>query len=68
MGMKGPVLTTSSVDEFATIINGEYFAAKKFNLSQAYGQAKYVGVNLCQEYTNQCKPKEYSAPCILRIF
>ncbi|MDQ6843813.1 MAG: short-chain dehydrogenase, partial [Bacteroidota bacterium] len=43
MGMKGPGLTTSSVDEFVTIINGKFFAGKKFNLPQAYGQAKYVG-------------------------
>ncbi len=43
MGMKGPGLTTSSEDEFVTIINGKFFAGKKFNLPQAYGQAKHVG-------------------------
>ena len=43
MGIKGPGLQTSSADEFATVINGNYFVGKKFNLTQAYGQAKYVG-------------------------
>ncbi len=43
MGMKGPELTTSSVEEFVSICNGSYFKNKKFNLPQAYGQVKYVG-------------------------
>jgi NAD(P)-dependent dehydrogenase (short-subunit alcohol dehydrogenase family) len=43
MGLKRPALKTSSVDEFASIINGKYFNDKKFNSLMAYGQVKYIG-------------------------
>lgn len=43
MGMKRPDLKTSSSDEFASIINGEYFSDKKFSSPLAYAQVKYIG-------------------------
>jgi len=43
MGLKKPALKTSSIDEFASIINGKYFADHKFSSLIAYGQVKYIG-------------------------
>ncbi len=43
MGIKKPSLKTSSVDEFASIIDGKFFVENKFKLSQAYSQVKYIG-------------------------
>ena len=43
LGMKRPALETSSADEFASLCDGSYFAAHKFNGALAYGQAKYIG-------------------------
>jgi NAD(P)-dependent dehydrogenase (short-subunit alcohol dehydrogenase family) len=40
MGMKAPVMKTSSEDEFAKVIDGSYF--EKFNGMQVYGYVKYV--------------------------
>lgn len=40
MGMKAPVMKTSSEDEFANVIDGSYF--EKFNGMQVYGYVKYV--------------------------
>ncbi len=55
MGMPAPNLKTSSVDEFATLINGQYFG-NKFDPMLAYGPAKYVGVmwmaSLSRKYPN----------------
>jgi len=42
MGMKRPALKTSSVDEFASIIDGSYFGGNADPMI-SYGPAKYVG-------------------------
>jgi len=41
MGMKRPNLKTSSSDEFASIIDGDFFG-NKFDVMAAYGPVKYV--------------------------
>jgi hypothetical protein len=41
--IKRPTFATSSVDEFARVIDGSYFADTKFIPRLAYGQAKYLG-------------------------
>jgi NAD(P)-dependent dehydrogenase (short-subunit alcohol dehydrogenase family) len=41
--MKRPSFATSSVEEFASVIDGSYFTDTKFSPALAYGQAKYVG-------------------------
>jgi len=42
LGMKPVAMTTSSVDEFAAVLDGSYFG-NKFDVTQAYGYVKYVG-------------------------
>ena len=41
--MKAPSWVSHSADEFATVIDGSYFADKKADFNLAFGQAKYVG-------------------------
>ena len=41
--MKGPTFVSHSADEFATVIDGSYFAGKKADFNLAFGQAKYIG-------------------------
>ncbi|WP_375488081.1 SDR family NAD(P)-dependent oxidoreductase [uncultured Mycobacterium sp.] len=41
--MKRPSFATSSVEEFASVIDGSYFRDRKFSPALAYGQAKYLG-------------------------
>ena len=41
--MKGPSWVSHSADEFATVIDGSYFAGKKADFNLAFGQAKYIG-------------------------
>lgn len=41
LGMKPVAMKTSSVDEFAAVLDGSYFG-KKFDVTQAYGYVKYV--------------------------
>jgi NAD(P)-dependent dehydrogenase (short-subunit alcohol dehydrogenase family) len=41
LGMKPVAMKTSSVDEFAGVLDGSYFG-NKFELTQAYGYVKYV--------------------------
>ncbi len=41
LGMKPVAMKTSSVDEFATVLDGSYFG-NKFDVTQAYGYVKYV--------------------------
>jgi len=43
LGMKRPILATSSVDEFASLCDGTYFRGRKADGTLAYGQVKYVG-------------------------
>jgi NAD(P)-dependent dehydrogenase (short-subunit alcohol dehydrogenase family) len=38
-----PVFATSSVEEFASVIDGTFFAARRYNGMLAYGQVKYLG-------------------------
>ena len=42
LGMKRPVLSTSSADEFASLCDGTYFRGRKADGTLAYGQVKYV--------------------------
>jgi NAD(P)-dependent dehydrogenase (short-subunit alcohol dehydrogenase family) len=42
LGMKPVSLKTSSVDEFASVLDGSFFG-NKFDVTQAYGYVKYVG-------------------------
>ena len=42
LGMKRPVMTTSSADEFASLCDGSYFRGRKPDGTLAYGQVKYV--------------------------
>ena len=41
--MKGPSWVSHSADEFASVIDGSYFAGKKADFNLAFGQAKYIG-------------------------
>lgn len=41
--MKRPSFATSSVEQFASVIDGSYFTDTKFSPALAYGQAKYLG-------------------------
>jgi len=41
--MKGPKFASHSVGEFASVIDGSYFAGKKADFNLAFGQAKYIG-------------------------
>lgn len=55
MGMKRPKLASSSVSDFASIIDGSHYG-DKFDATQAYGATKYVGVmwlaSLARKYPN----------------
>ena len=42
LGMKRPVLSTSSADEFASLCDGTFFRGRKADPTLAYGQVKYV--------------------------
>jgi len=42
LGMKPVAMKTSSVEEFAAVLDGSYFG-NKFDVTQAYGYVKYVG-------------------------
>jgi NAD(P)-dependent dehydrogenase (short-subunit alcohol dehydrogenase family) len=41
--MKRPSFVSTSADELATVIDGRYFADKKFDPNLAFGQVKYIG-------------------------
>src|ERR1017187_8334858 len=41
LGMKPVSMKTSSVDEFAAVLDGSYFG-NKFDITQAYGYVKYA--------------------------
>src|SRR5271154_2085188 len=41
--VKGPTFVSHSTDEFATVIDGSYFAGKRADFNLAFGQAKYIG-------------------------
>ena len=42
LGVKPVSMRTSSVDEFAAVLNGSYFGSKKFDALQAYAYVKYA--------------------------
>ncbi len=42
LGMKPVAMKTSSVDDFAAVLDGSYFG-NKFDVTQAYGYVKYAG-------------------------
>jgi len=41
--IKRPTFATRSVDEFTSVIDGSFFRGRKFDLTLAYGQVKYLG-------------------------
>jgi NAD(P)-dependent dehydrogenase (short-subunit alcohol dehydrogenase family) len=41
--MKRPAFVSTSADELAAVIDGSYFADRKFDRHLAYGQVKYLG-------------------------
>ena len=43
MRIPRPTFASSSADEFASVIDGSFFAGDKFNVMLAYGQVKYLG-------------------------
>jgi len=55
LGMKPVSMKTSSVDEFAAVLDGSYFG-KKFDRVQAYGYVKYVitmwTLSMARKYPN----------------
>jgi len=55
LGMKPVAMKTSSVDEFAAVLDGSYFG-NKFDVTQAYGYVKYVStmwtLSMARKYPN----------------
>jgi NAD(P)-dependent dehydrogenase (short-subunit alcohol dehydrogenase family) len=43
LGFKRPTFVSTSADELATVIDGSYFADKKYDRNLAFGQVKYIG-------------------------
>src|SRR6201987_4305671 len=43
LGFKRPTFVSTSTDELATVIDGSYFADRKFDRNLAFGQVKYIG-------------------------
>ena len=41
--MKRPSFVSTSADELATVIDGSYFADRKYDRNLAFGQVKYIG-------------------------
>jgi NAD(P)-dependent dehydrogenase (short-subunit alcohol dehydrogenase family) len=56
MGFKRPVFVSKSADEFATVIDGSFFADRTPDVNLAYGQVKYIGAlwmaYLARQYTD----------------
>jgi NAD(P)-dependent dehydrogenase (short-subunit alcohol dehydrogenase family) len=55
LGMKPVAMKTSSVDEFAAVLDGSYFG-NKFDVTQAYGYVKYAAtmwtLSMAKKYPN----------------
>lgn len=55
--MKRPSFASSSADEFASVIDGTYFAGSKVDPSLAFGQVKYLGAlwmaHLARQYPDR---------------
>jgi NAD(P)-dependent dehydrogenase (short-subunit alcohol dehydrogenase family) len=43
LGFKRPAFVSTSADELATVINGSYFADRRYDQKLAFGQVKYIG-------------------------
>ena len=43
LGFKRPSFTSTSTDELASVIDGSYFAGRKYDRNLAFGQVKYIG-------------------------
>jgi NAD(P)-dependent dehydrogenase (short-subunit alcohol dehydrogenase family) len=43
LGIKSPVFESYSVGEFASVVDGKFFAGKKADAMLAFGQVKYLG-------------------------
>ena len=43
LGFKRPTFVSTSTDELTTVIDGSYFADRKFDRNLAFGQVKYIG-------------------------
>ena len=41
--VKGPSFVSTSTDELTTVIDGSYFADRKYDRNLAFGQVKYIG-------------------------
>jgi NAD(P)-dependent dehydrogenase (short-subunit alcohol dehydrogenase family) len=43
LGFKRPTFVSTSTDELTTLIDGSYFADRKYDRNLAFGQVKYIG-------------------------
>ena len=43
LGFKRPTFVSTSTDELTTVIDGSYFADRKYDRNLAFGQVKYIG-------------------------
>ncbi len=43
LGFKRPAFVSTSTDELTTVIDGNYFAGRKYDPNLAFGQVKYIG-------------------------
>lgn len=43
LGFKRPTFVSTSTDELANVIDGSYFADRKYDRNLAFGQVKYIG-------------------------
>ena len=43
LGFKRPTFASTSTEELTAVIDGSYFAGKKFDQNLAFGQVKYIG-------------------------
>ncbi len=43
LGFKRPTFVSTSTDELTSVIDGSYFAGRKYNSNLAFGQVKYIG-------------------------
>ena len=54
---KRPTFVSTSTDELATVIDGSYFADRKYDRNLAFGQAKYIGAlwmaHLARQYPDR---------------
>jgi NAD(P)-dependent dehydrogenase (short-subunit alcohol dehydrogenase family) len=58
MGMERPDLKTSSIDEFATVLDGSFFG-EKIDSSAAYGYVKYIGTLWMSSLAHKHKSIEF---------